>query len=1299
MSLNIHRELRTLITRRDNRFCADCTVALTAPKTIFVSMRFSAFVCLECAGVHRSFGTHITRVRSVVLDKWTDEDIEAVKGGNQMCNNVYEHYVPRTWIDLKPQPGADRDHRRQWIENKYVARLFILPNLVEADERSGGRHARGGDSLKLPIRLVDCFVVVAPGDLKLDPRQASLVDAPPESIRFQPRIADCYPSMQDEPGRAPPEHLAQFVTPGPCTLLRREKPPTAFSFVLTAVTSVKQHGVALVIWEEKEVQDLAPWFEKVPPEERPRWLTSAASQDYVNIVFVPKTLVLLSHYPFYGVFQQFLTELYRVSLSTSPLPIERYIASFVSETPLPPQGQVTVQYPLPDRTLLIARPPKNRLPMANFSYRALFACLSLENALAVFGSLLLENRVAVFSRYVSILTPVTEALLSLLFPFDWQGAFIPVIPQAMVDMLEAPVPFLLGCHRKFLDETPQRRWPEGVVMVDLDRDEVHLGLDEESRTPRSSPALPTKEARKLKEALREHASPAYGLIERRRRQHLAEAASRRTSQQGPRRASIVGGAVDEVENDDDDYLGPDAAFPDHGIMPIINWSHDQGMSSSNTYQSNAQGQQKTGLLEGPGWSGAHILDADGNEDPSKTGGDGFSAEGIRAAFLRFFVSTFREYSRFVRPAEQTKISKSYEVPRLFDEAGFLQASHHLSHDSHGFLTTLLQSQMFERFLEERSFQPDRPEIRFFDESILQKRNRSVQTRTKHATPFLDDTENDFREIFMCQPPSPYGLSANSEYVYLHGFPTMEAANFGVIRPPRRLFKIPEQLRRKRINARQGGKNGLSFEQIVEKSYKNASKRGRARSGRSAAERATSADSRPEVDEDEKSNLAPGINVDALLASVVALQSLMRMQVAKKRIERMHAAARTVQAHFRAWKAGERARVNWAQLQEVVLLIQRSIRGRLARDAARRRREAARTVQSFMRMHCRRKQFWRLRDAATLVQAVERMRRSVRAYRTIRTLVVRMQAAFRGFVQRKESLKERKFLLTTMRSLLYRLWNLAHTPLRDRSKFWLLFQGHSMLCLALHHQELERVARLLGILDPSHLRSPHFSYRRQFDEVERWLQNPAPGATHRTRPHGGDGSDKQSSVVVGENVKDESATSARDEKEEGREQPGAADTAAGDAARLRLLEVARTNELQERRDLYLRLKKSSTDEIKSSFFKMFKLESEKKRKRTLAQIVWSDDDRAGLARADASAEVVVATFDADMRTRDWVEELRAQRIRYDVLTTVQACLLTIQEHRQVTRTLVSLGRDARSSAKYPLKPLEGCHKEALSALGF
>jgi stromal membrane-associated protein len=44
----------------ENRYCADCR----AQKPTWGSFSLGYLVCIDCSGIHRQLGTHITKVRS-----------------------------------------------------------------------------------------------------------------------------------------------------------------------------------------------------------------------------------------------------------------------------------------------------------------------------------------------------------------------------------------------------------------------------------------------------------------------------------------------------------------------------------------------------------------------------------------------------------------------------------------------------------------------------------------------------------------------------------------------------------------------------------------------------------------------------------------------------------------------------------------------------------------------------------------------------------------------------------------------------------------------------------------------------------------------------------------------------------------------------------------------------------------------------------------------------------------------------------------------------------------------------------
>ncbi|XP_042520157.1 ADP-ribosylation factor GTPase-activating protein AGD12-like isoform X2 [Macadamia integrifolia] len=121
---NIAR-LRELLRKSDNRVCADCG----APDPKWASANIGVFLCLKCCGVHRSLGTHISKVLSVTLDEWTDEEIESMVevGGNSSANKIYEAFFPEGFS--KPGPDSNNEERVKFIRSKYELQEFLKPSL------------------------------------------------------------------------------------------------------------------------------------------------------------------------------------------------------------------------------------------------------------------------------------------------------------------------------------------------------------------------------------------------------------------------------------------------------------------------------------------------------------------------------------------------------------------------------------------------------------------------------------------------------------------------------------------------------------------------------------------------------------------------------------------------------------------------------------------------------------------------------------------------------------------------------------------------------------------------------------------------------------------------------------------------------------------------------------------------------------------------------------------------------------------------------------------------------------------
>ncbi len=105
------------------------------------------------------------------------------------------------------------------------------------------------------------------------------------------------------------------------------------------------------------------------------------------------------------------------------------------------------------------------------SFRPLFTALSVDSIVLVLGALLQESKVLLCSSMLSLLTPVAEGLLALLHPFRWPHVYMPLLPDELIMVITAPVPFFVGVRgdwKLFLHEETVEQIEEEAVVVNLD---------------------------------------------------------------------------------------------------------------------------------------------------------------------------------------------------------------------------------------------------------------------------------------------------------------------------------------------------------------------------------------------------------------------------------------------------------------------------------------------------------------------------------------------------------------------------------------------------------------------------------------------------------------------------------------------------------------------------------------------------------------------------------------------------------------------------------------------------------------
>jgi len=989
----------------------------------------------------------------------------------------------------------------------------------------------------MPNRFVDFFCIVGHNKNKLYP--GGWNPKTPEGIVFDSIVADCYPKE----GHADmdfPQHISQFVFPDGCRVSETRKPPQLFTFVLTSSSGHRLYGAALKIYDEtmetenvKEVvsreeasssgynnnaDPIMPWWSDTESSSN----SKEPSKKISDIVFLPKCLVVLSHYAFFHTFRKFLRELYRMSLLETPLPLERYISNFTSELPLPPQGKVEIKFGFTSQVqCIISRPAPNELPLAKFSYRPLFSCLSVSNVMVVVGLLMEETRVVLLSKYYSLLAPCTEALLSFLFPLEWNGIYIPIMPYTALDILDAPVPFLVGLHSRYLRTTEAKNRPPGVVFVDLDKDIVHLGHEEEMNggssmtEKRLPPSLPEKAAAKLKSKLEDFASSAYlmpangmkGMITYGEGELLADHLREPYVYQETQKTA----AESSMNNRFDILEKSENAFSDPGqdLQPIQSFLSEEGqLSHKSSTNNNIDTDKKAENNITPNKnkttpvskllaskrrhkrsppcrsisdshnSSLHIVDECS---------DCFYVLEIRNAFLRFFTSLLNNYDKFFISSN----NGSFDLFRVEDF--LLENRHHFpaSTKKREWMELVLKTQMFQRFLEEREEDSNNASILFFDESVAAKNNRSKKTAIKvgkRTTPFLDDDSWQISDTFTPPAPSNWGLPADGRVYSYPKFPKLDAELFGAVRSVKQWPAEWEQKIQRRgasLRTRRKRKDLMRYELLKASA--------RRKSTRQQEEKVDIITNTPDSSPDkygeqnlnwalnkladsnqvvkvmksnsgQRNSITTGIPLPGaiLFAQDIVLASRRKQGILIRRLITFQKEARKQlnRPIMELKKQLSNARMI-GEFSRNAVRLQTVFRAHLAILLFQKQRSATSLIQRHLRGKAARIRLNNKKNVALRIQAFSYGRKVRFIYALVKEEIVKIQAVIRRYLIKKHLFALLRRQCLSYKNHIFLLWSRGCIPLRYRSQMWPLFKV-SFLSYRFLADEVERMRSIMGI---------------------------------------------------------------------------------------------------------------------------------------------------------------------------------------------------------------------------------------------
>lgn len=424
-------------------------------------------------------GKTVIKVKHLPVDIPTDEWYSLIDAEGAIVGAIHL----RITLSASTRHPTVKNVGKSWVAfksfNRFAEESPVPPSLrsrFTVCDKPEAEPLQLTSSLFIGLALIEINDIIE--DAKMYMAEASIPTCAPNSIPFSGRVSMTYPDNLT----SLPNNIWMFCFPCGMRLSSIRENPKTHPFVITDAEGVSKFVMFLVTYEALD-------------KETTTTLCNTVQSPYTDL-YIPRALAVVAKTPIFDVMERWLWGLYDRSFASGGEKDAfcNAVADFtMRDQPVTYGSTQTID--IFNHPFRLTYPTQGDIPYSPFILGELLTYFDKTTVIQIVNYLLLEERIIFCSKDMARLVRTIENFKTILFPLEWVGVCVPILPRALLEYITSPFPYILGLPSDYRAEAAEILKEEEVILVDIDTNVIYNSL----RHP--VPDIPTPVANTLLEEL------------------------------------------------------------------------------------------------------------------------------------------------------------------------------------------------------------------------------------------------------------------------------------------------------------------------------------------------------------------------------------------------------------------------------------------------------------------------------------------------------------------------------------------------------------------------------------------------------------------------------------------------------------------------------------------------------------------------------------------------------------------------------------------------------------------------------